>query len=98
MAKRIPTKASAVPRSGWRRTSPRGTPTSAEGARMSRREARGSSRWARSRASTRMVAILPISAGWKRMKPRLMKLFTPAAVPAPVPMTRVAARRTTLRT
>ena len=92
-AKRIPTKARAVPRSGCRITNPSGTTTSAEGASRSRRYWGGSSRTASRRASARMVASFANSEGWKRKPAMEIQLFTPAAVPAPVPTTRVAARR-----
>ncbi len=45
-----------------------------------------------------MVASFAISDGWKLMKPRSIQLFTPAAVPDPVPTTSVIPRSSTLST
>lgn len=44
------------------------------------------------------MASLAISDGWKLMKPRSIQLRTPAAVPEPVPITRVAPSSTMLTT
>ena len=94
MANRIPTKAMAVPRSGCSITSPSGAATTMPGPSRSCRFCGPSSRLASSRASARMVAILAISEGWKRMGPMAIQLSMPAAVPAPVPTTSVAASST----
>src|SRR5439155_22566075 len=77
-------------RSGCSSTSANGTPTIRPGGSTSRSVTGASRRAASRRASIRMTASLASSAGWPTRRPPIASQdLEPAAVPAPVPTTRV---------
>ena len=75
-------------------TNPSGTPTSIPGASRSRNPVGASSLVERSLASASTVASFASSEGWNLKAPKPIQLLVPSAVPAPVPITKVAASKT----
>src|SRR5690606_36232886 len=93
VAKRIPPKTIADPRSGCNSTINAGTDAMTIGANISRMEPGGSRRAANHRASIRIVASFANSTGWIRAPPMPSHELVPSAVPEPVPITSVSASR-----
>src|SRR5207247_4536702 len=97
MAKRMAMNTMALPRSGCSTTRATGTPTITHGYTRSRSVVGGSRRSASQRASIRMTASLASSAGCPRRTPAIViQDFSPAAVPAPVPVASVNTRTRTV--
>ena len=93
---RIVMKTMALPRSGCLATRNVGRPAMTQGGRRSRSVAGGSRRPASQLASIRMTASFASSAGWpRRTPPTAIQDRSLAAVPAPVPATRVSSRMNT---
>jgi len=99
IANRIPRKTVALPRSGWSPTSMNGTPTITNDGMKSTIVKAGRRRPATCRANMRITPSLANSAGWPMRRPAIdSQDRVPLAVPAPVPISNVRARRTNATT